>query len=180
MEDYVGQKTMWKRLWIYKNETVIKESEEKRFQKEIERLRREGSKLLEEEMERINKELRIDNNKTVNQFQNTSRLKITWPKSKINDESNKVKLNSDLLTHLFTEKYGKIDVLVMGKKSNSAIVEFKHYKDAQQCFNEKQFLYDTYSINLEWLRKTEEKQFDIMEISCPNKKDNLTKHLPNF
>ena len=131
-----------------------KNKDEERLQNEIERLRKEGSRMLEEEMNYINEQLRLDrlkNNQTkepvkvkttTNKKQTAPRIKVTWSKEA-------TKLDQDLLHFLFS-KYGEIEVLVVSQKS-SAILEFKNYDDSIKCLNDERNLNDNYTIKLKCL-----------------------------
>jgi hypothetical protein len=112
-----------------------------------------GSRLLEEEMNFINEQLRQEAKKSnrddkeqeANQTeQQPARFKIKWP-SKLDSET----MTEDLLNYLFS-KYGEVEALVMGKKC-SAILEYKRLADAMQCLNDEMNLLDKYSITLKWL-----------------------------
>jgi DnaJ family protein C protein 17 len=136
-------------------EVIKKTKEEEELQRQIERLRKEGSKLVEAEMEFVSEQVRMDKKRaseaktstmTTRTVSGTARLKITWPKSCAEE------LNQELLDHLFS-KYGEIDVLVVSKKT-SAIVEFKNYKDGLNCLNDERNLNDKFLISLKWLGET--------------------------
>ena len=136
---------------------IRKTKEEDNLQKEIDRLRNESSKLIEQEMEFLNEQIRLEKKKAneseatkissaspaSQQLNATARIKISWPKSCADQ------LREDLLRHLF-EKYGEIEVLVVSKKT-SAIIEYKKYSDGIDCLNDESNLNDKYSISLKWL-----------------------------
>ena len=104
------------------------------LQAEIERLRREGSKLLEREKEFLRQRLSEPSTKPENsQAQNHEnvlpKLKIKW-KAQKDDELNGGYSYDDLFNRL--NKYGEISALIVSSKKNgTAIVEFKKGKDAQ-------------------------------------------------
>jgi DnaJ family protein C protein 17 len=129
-----------------------KNKDEERLQNEIDRLRKEGSRLLEEEMNYINEQLRLDKLKT-NQQKETSKIKTTKkqtpPRIKVTWSKDATKLDQDLLHFLFS-KYGEIEVLVVSQKS-SAILEFKDYQDSIKCLNDERNLNDNYTIKLKCL-----------------------------
>lgn len=127
-----------------------KDKEEERFQSEIERLRKEGNKLLEQEMEFINQQIRLEKKRQKEEAlakessqQEKSALKLSWP-SKLKES-----LREDLIRQIL-ENYGQIENLVMGKKT-TAIVEFKNLNDALKCLNDEANLNDKYLLSLKWL-----------------------------
>ena len=149
-EDLESREKVAKEKSEEKTKDLKKNKEEERFQTEIERLRREGNKLLEQEMDFIDQQVRMERKRTKEQKESKpivshqpARFKISWP-SKLND-----KIDEDLIRALF-EKYGEIDVLVIGKKL-SAVLEYKHLDDAFKCLNDESNIKDTYSISLKWL-----------------------------
>ncbi|XP_060068433.1 dnaJ homolog subfamily C member 17-like [Ylistrum balloti] len=99
-------------------------SVKKNFQAEIERLRKEGSKLLQKEQELLQEELRktaeakqVDDEEEVV----TPKLKVKW-KAKKGDESNGG--YSYTVLHTMFSKYGDVlNLLVSSKKNGSAILE---------------------------------------------------------
>lgn len=102
---------------------------EENLKDEIDRLRKEGSKLLAEEQELMQKQLAEERKKlnpnTLNSVWDSSqyRIKIKWKADK-GDESNGGYTESIL--RKFLQKYGEINVLVLSpKKRGSALVEFK-------------------------------------------------------
>ncbi|XP_062579398.1 dnaJ homolog subfamily C member 17-like isoform X2 [Saccostrea cucullata] len=109
------------------------------LQAEIERLRKEGSKLLEEEQERLREEIRegqkrlepdegANNDSSV---PDTPKLKVKW-KCKKNDDTNGG-YSSEILTDLFS-KYGDVLNLIMSKKKGgTAIVEFGSWAEAEDA-----------------------------------------------
>ncbi|XP_041348662.1 dnaJ homolog subfamily C member 17-like [Gigantopelta aegis] len=99
---------------------------------EIERLRKEGSKLLEREQELLRQRLSETKTKPDNTESETvvlPKLKIKW-KAKKDDGSNGGYTYDDLFKCL--NKYGDISALIVSNKKNgAAIVEFKNSRDAQ-------------------------------------------------
>lgn len=134
----------------------------KNLQAEIERLRKEGSKLLEQEQERLKEEIRegqtrldqqekTENNSSLSE---TPKLKVKW-KCKKNDDSNGG-YSSDILTDLF-KKYGDILNLIMSKKKGgSAIVEFSSWMDAQNAKELEKGLVDN-PVSLSWIQPPPER-----------------------
>lgn len=110
-------------------------SPEEQFKEEMERLRKEGSRLLEEEQELMRKQLAEDRLKTQecsNQWDSAQhRIKIKWKAEKSDDKNggyNETNLRN------FLKKYGDIVALVIsGKKKGSAVVEFKTQEAAEMA-----------------------------------------------
>jgi len=136
-----------------------KNKEEENLSKEIERLRNEGSKLLEEEMNFINEQLRMEKKRVSSSFKNDKeeaktkstsqlppRIKVSWT---VKSEGSEKRLDEDLLRYLFS-KYGEIDVLVVSKKS-TAILEYKNAADAYKCLKDEMVLNEMYTITLKCL-----------------------------
>lgn len=115
---------------------------------------KKGSKLLEEEMNFINEQLRQEKKRSSTQKkekiseptspQQPPRFKVKWP-SKLDA----TKFNEELISYLFS-KYGDLEALVLSQKS-SAIIEYKNLDDAKKCLADEKYLKDTYSITLKWL-----------------------------
>ncbi|CAH3150148.1 unnamed protein product [Porites evermanni] len=133
---------------------VNKENDEmaaKNLQAEIERLREEGSKLLQEQQEllkqQLNKEKEGSLDKTSNQDV-APKLKVRW-KSKKSDLLNGG-YSQELLQSLF-EKYGEVSyVIVSSKKKGSAIVEFKSLSSAKVALENEQGTSDN-PLKISWL-----------------------------
>ncbi|GFT92810.1 dnaJ homolog subfamily C member 17 [Nephila pilipes] len=117
------------------------------LQKEIERLRQEGSKLLEEEKERLHQEILKEKSGGNSSHNVMPRLKVKW-KSHKSDETNGG-YNQENLGKLFA-KYGKVLCLVSSKKSGSAILEFSSPAAAQHAF-ETEKGYSKNPLTLSWI-----------------------------
>jgi RNA recognition motif-containing protein len=113
----------------------------------VERLRKEGSKLLEEEITFLNEELeKIKKTKKPQTLDPLlPRFKVTWLNKKFSTE-----LTASLLEHLFS-KYGQIEACLLNSKKTSAIVEFKILDDALNALKDEDNLKKKYSIILTWL-----------------------------
>jgi DnaJ family protein C protein 17 len=148
-----------------KTQQIKKNKEEDLLAKEIERLRREGSKLLDEEMNFVNEQVRLESKKraktsaaaaaaapsnadTGGESTSVPRIKIAWSLDFLRSDGTK-KLDEELLRHLFS-KYGQIEVLVVSQKS-TAILEFKRNSDAFECLKDAGVLNRMYSITLKCL-----------------------------
>lgn len=104
-------------------EVYDKKTEEEKLAREIERLRKEGSKQLEEEQEYMRRELAKESSKQAQpsgaQPSRRAKLKVKWTKS---DDS---PYNRESLEKIFS-KYGVVTaVVVNAKKGGSALVEFE-------------------------------------------------------
>lgn len=130
---------------------------EENFKAQIERLRREGNKMVEEEMELINQQIRLEKKRNLDEKQKevhkpgltsaNNRIKISWS-SKLDEKE--IKYDEDILRHIFS-KYGEIDILVMSKKS-SAIIEYKNDSDSVKCLNDEASLSKKYKLALTSLK----------------------------
>ncbi|OWF38411.1 DnaJ-like subfamily C member 17 [Mizuhopecten yessoensis] len=122
----------------------------KNFQAEIERLRKEGSKLLEKEQQLLQEELKKtseakqkDEEETV-----TPKLKIKW-KAKKGDESNGG-YSYTVLQTMFS-KYGDVlNLLISNKKNGSAILELSSQYAAQMAVQNEKGLVEN-PLTLNWL-----------------------------
>lgn len=123
---------------------------------EMDRLRNEGSTLLEEEQELMRQQLRQERTLIANHWDSSQhRIKIKWKAGKI-DETNGG-YSEEVLRKYFL-KYGDIvNLLISSNKTGSALVEFKT-KDA----SEMAVLYEKGDINnplkLEWINSTSNKK----------------------
>uniref|UniRef100_A0A023F797 Putative molecular chaperone dnaj superfamily n=1 Tax=Triatoma infestans TaxID=30076 RepID=A0A023F797_TRIIF len=111
-------------------------TQEQKLSEEIERLRKEGSQQLKEEMESLRQQIYNEKFlKTSTEEVNdriSYRLRIRW-KSEKNDSCNGGYDNEKLL-QLFS-KYGSITVLIVSqKKGGSALLEFERVESALQAY----------------------------------------------
>jgi len=112
-------------------ELVSKYQEEDKLAKEIERLRKEGSKQLEEEQEAMRKQMREEmlGKPKVVANENVPRVKVKW------DKKSDCQYNRDLLERIFL-KYGTVTTIVINqKKGGSALVEFDNMTAARMAVN---------------------------------------------
>lgn len=125
---------------------------EEQFQEELDRLRREGNRMVEEEQELMRKQLQQDLQlrlvKTQTWDSSKHRVKIKW-KAEKGDSSNGGYDEAKLRHYL--KKYGELVALVMSpKKCGSAMVEFKNQQMAEMAVKfEKGNLQNP--LTLEWL-----------------------------
>lgn len=128
-------------------------SPEELLKDEMERLRKEGSRLLEEEQEMMRKQLAEDRLKMQegcsNQWDSSlHRIKIKWKAEKC-DATNGGYNDSNLRNYL--KKYGDIVALVVsGKKRGSAVVEFKTQEAAEMAIDYEKGNMDN-PLSLEWI-----------------------------
>ncbi|XP_050305498.1 dnaJ homolog subfamily C member 17-like [Anthonomus grandis grandis] len=105
-------------------------SEAQKLREEIERLRKEGSKQVEEEIQNILRTIHEETPKSEWDSSN-NRIKIKWNSEK--KDPNNGGYTRDLL-HRFLSKYGDIQALVLSpKRKGSALVEFKEQKAAEMA-----------------------------------------------
>jgi len=112
---------------------VNKQSEYEKLQAEIVRLRREGSKQLEEEQEAVRKQLEDEmknNQNTVINTDTSARIKVRWQRGKDVDE--KSAYTKESLETVFT-KYGEVTAVVVNDKKCSALVEFEDLSAAKMA-----------------------------------------------
>ncbi|PSN46905.1 DnaJ subfamily C member 17 [Blattella germanica] len=103
-------------------------TDEEKLQAEIERLRKEGSKQVEEEQEIVRQQIieEMKNTKIsegVSDGSNQNRLKVRWEAAK--DDPDNGGYSKEILQKIFS-KYGDIMALIISsKRKGSALVEFK-------------------------------------------------------
>ncbi|KRT80316.1 Chaperone [Oryctes borbonicus] len=126
-------------------------SAEEILREEIERLRKEGSKQVEEEIESITRQIRREKNKMEDTWNSSEhRIKIRW-KAEKGDPCNGG--YDQQLLHKFLSKYGDISVLIVSSKKNgSALVEFNSRRGAEMAVELEKGL-ATNPLQLEWLNK---------------------------
>ncbi|KAK2144906.1 hypothetical protein LSH36_721g03076 [Paralvinella palmiformis] len=120
------------------------------FQQEIERLRREGSRLVEEEQKKLAEELKKEQElqQARQDTEDAPRLRVKW-KAKKGDPTNGG--YSQELLHKAFSKYGEITaVIVSSKKCGSAIVEFESPHSAMMAFEAETGLLSN-RLTLSWL-----------------------------
>jgi DnaJ family protein C protein 17 len=119
-------------------------TDEERLREEVDRLRREGSKILEQENEFIRKQIEKEIEELKAQkaqkptIDTLPRLKCKWDR--------KLGLDEKQLRTKF-QSCGRISCLVVSKKGNSAIVEFERTEAAVAAYN-----LQSSTIEIEWLQ----------------------------
>lgn len=136
----------------YPSHTYFSEqkSSEDVLQEQIERLRREGSRLLEEEQALLREQLKRSlAEHAEKQIKNDAayRLKLRW-KAEKKDTLNGGYNNENLTT--FLKKYGDIVALVMSKKCGSALVEYKTLEAAEMALAYEKGLVEN-PLSFEWI-----------------------------
>ena len=112
-------------------ELVTRYNEEDKLAKEIERLRSEGSRQLEEEQEAMRKQMRDEmlGKTTVVEEKAGGRVKVKW------DKRSECQYDRDSLERIFL-KYGTVTGIVISeKKGGSALVEFEDIAAARMAVN---------------------------------------------
>lgn len=122
-------------------------TDEEILQREIDRLQKEGSRLLEEEAELMRKQLQEEKQKVNVYDPSQHRIKIKW-KSEKNDSTNGG-YNQENLTQ-FLKKYGDVSLIVSSKKKGSALVEFKTQDAGEMAISYEKGLMDN-PLQLEWI-----------------------------
>lgn len=129
--------------------STVAKSPEDALKDEIERLRKDGFKLLQEEQEIMQKQLQEERLKMYSKWDSAQhRIKIKWNASKT-DVSNGGYTKE--LLEKFLYKYGDIVVLVMSpKKNGSALVEFKAQDAAEMAISYEKGRMEN-PLTLEWV-----------------------------
>lgn len=127
-------------------------SPEEQLKDEMERLRKEGSRLLEEEQEMMRKQLaeeRLKMREGASKWDpSLYRIKIKW-KAEKGDDTNGGYNETNLRDYL--KKYGDIVALVIsGKKKGSALLEFKTQEAAEMAVDYERGNMDN-PLTLEWI-----------------------------
>ncbi|XP_017771679.1 PREDICTED: dnaJ homolog subfamily C member 17 [Nicrophorus vespilloides] len=128
----------------------VQKSDADKLKEEIERLRKEGSKLVQDEMESVMSEIRSQANKVQEDTWDSAknRIKIKWKANK--NDPNNGGYNQELLQR-FLSKYGDIVVMVMSpKKTGSALVEFATKRAAEMAVQIEKGLADN-PLELTWV-----------------------------
>lgn len=134
----------------------VNKTPEELFQEEFERLRKEGSKLIEEEQELMRQQMREERNEMQKGSEggktswdaSQHRIKIKWKVEKGDADNGGY---SQEILQKFLSKYGDINVLVMSpKKSGSALVEFRTQEAAEMAVSYEQGRLDN-PCKLEWI-----------------------------
>uniref|UniRef100_A0A1B6INP3 DnaJ homolog subfamily C member 17 n=1 Tax=Homalodisca liturata TaxID=320908 RepID=A0A1B6INP3_9HEMI len=131
-------------------EEIREKSAEEKFKAEIDRLRKEGSKQLEEEIEFVRSQIQREKYCDSEQLDlDLFRLKVKWKVTE-GDQSHNT-YNHESLTKIFS-KYGEISALVVSnKKKGSALLEFNSSTAAINAQRlEQGFLSNPLSVS--WLR----------------------------
>lgn len=156
------------KIQTYSTET---KTPEELFKEEIERLQKEGSRLLAEERELMQKQLaeeraRMMGTASVSQWDSSQhRIKIKWKASK-DDQTNGG--YSESVLRKFLQKYGDIVALVMSpKKRGSALVEFKTQDASEMAVAYERGLLEN-PLTLEWIGEAPAKQQNSRNQSAPS------------
>jgi len=115
---------------LHEEEMDMKLDEEAKFAAEVERLRKEGSRQLEEEQEAMRKQMAEEARAKASSNGTTgaARVKVRWDRKVMSWPYDK-----DNLTSIFS-KYGEVTaVVVNAKKGGSALIEFANMAEAQMA-----------------------------------------------
>lgn len=133
-------------------ELVTRYNEEDKLAKEIERLRGEGSRQLEEEQEAMKKQMREEmlGQTKVQEEMVGGRVKVKW------DKRSECQYDGDSLERIFL-KYGTVTAIVINeKKGGSALVEFENIAAARMAVNiETGFLENKLKVKPLWEEKVQ-------------------------
>lgn len=138
--------------------TFSTQTDEERLREEVERLRREGSKILEQENDYIRRQIEkeIEELKAEKLKKSTNdslpRLKCKWDR--------KLELTEKQLRTKF-QSCGQISGLVV--KNNTAIVEFEHTQSAVDAYNLR-----SPSFEIKWLQGKPSEVTSNLKAKCPN------------
>lgn len=117
-----------------KYKTFDERTDAERLQAEIERLQKEGSKLLHEEQARMAKQILLESQRLANVVPvwnpSENRIKIKWHVSKTDTINGGY--SEDLLKQ-FLKKYGDVNELMVSDKKGNALVEFSTKEAAEMA-----------------------------------------------
>ncbi|XP_066142970.1 dnaJ homolog subfamily C member 17 [Euwallacea fornicatus] len=110
----------------------FQKSEAQKLREEIERLRKEGSREVEEEVQKVLQAVNVERNKVESIWDSSNnRIKIKWKAEKKDPKNGGY---TQEMLHRFLSKYGEIQALVISpKKKGSALVEFKDHNAAEMA-----------------------------------------------
>lgn len=129
---------------VYK--PTLEVSDEEILQREIDRLQKEGSRLLEEEAELMRKQL-LEEKQKVNVYDSSQhRIKIKW-KSEKDDVQNGGYNNENLIQ--FLKKYGDVQI-ILSKNKGSALAEFKTQEAGEMAISYEKGLMSN-PLQLKWI-----------------------------
>ncbi|KAM3961505.1 dnaJ homolog member 15 [Aphomia sociella] len=124
-------------------------TDEQKLAAEIERLQREGSRLLQEEQQRVKEEIQKSIGKEPLWDSSLNRIKIKWKVEK-NDSTNGG--YDETLLRKFLKKYGTIVALIMSPKKGSALVEFSTKEASEMAVELEKGLADN-PLTLKWVNE---------------------------
>ncbi|KAL0829181.1 hypothetical protein ABMA28_004018 [Loxostege sticticalis] len=131
---------------------TVRLTDEQKLAAEIERLQKEGSRLLQEEQQKVKEEIQRKMGILSEPVWDSSlnRIKIKWKVDK-NDEGNGG--YDEALLRRFLKKYGNITALIMSpKKKGSALVEFSTKEASEMAVELEKGLPDN-PLNLKWVNE---------------------------
>ena len=125
-----------------------------RLKREIERLRKQGSKQLETENELLKQKIRSEIDLKVAQ---TLKQTESLPKLKIIKKSRSFEFNDHSLRQFFKD-FGQINCLVV-TKNKRALIEFSRHSEAFSVYQSRDQFKDLFTI--EWIGDKLEEQYEI-------------------
>lgn len=153
-------------------------TDNEKLQAEIERLRKEGSKQVQEEIALMNRHFEKQSKVVYKESQTNSdsyRLKVKWKSNK--NQTNNGGYDYNTLYRIFS-KYGKIIALVISStREGRALVEYQKRSDAEMALNYEIGLVQ-YPLKLQKLWDKEEKS-NIFASETANNDGNSMKHMVN-
>ncbi|XP_033189127.2 dnaJ homolog subfamily C member 17 [Bombus vosnesenskii] len=151
-------------------------TDNEKLQAEIERLRKEGSKQVQEEIALMNRHIEKQSKVVYKESETNSdsyRLKVKWKSHK--DQTNNDGYDYNTLYRIFS-KYGKIIALVISStREGRALVEYQKRSDAEMALNYEIGLAQ-YPLKLQKLWDKEEKS-NISATETAYNDGNFTKHM---
>ncbi|XP_059045162.1 dnaJ homolog subfamily C member 17 [Achroia grisella] len=125
-------------------------TDEQKLAAEIERLRKEGSRLLQEEQKRVKEEIEKNKGQQPVWDSSLNRIKIKWKVD--NNDQNNGGYDENLLRR-FLKKYGTIVAIIMSpKKKGSALVEFATKEASEMAVELEKGLADN-PLTFKWLNE---------------------------
>ncbi|XP_046565769.1 LOW QUALITY PROTEIN: dnaJ homolog subfamily C member 17-like [Haliotis rubra] len=149
---------------------------QRNLEAEIERLRKQGSSLLEQEQEYLKEQLKKDREEAIKNIQKNTKankeeeistvspkLKVTWSAEKRDDSNGGY---SHGMLRAMLGKYGEVSALVIsGTKNGRAIVEYKSPRAADMAFKSERGLQEN-PLTLKWLSgKPETPTYETVSLS---------------
>ena len=160
---------------LERRETAAQEDQQKddmnaeRLAAEIKRLREQGSKLLKEQQELIERQLREERMKQTEEESVTPKIKVKWKCSRQDHQNGGY--NDEVLKRIFS-KYGAVEAVLLSRKKNGmAIIEFKIPANAALAMAFERGLEDCPFSSLSWLEGGTENKSSSTSVPSNGEKD---------